>query len=239
MVPGHEVAGVVMAVGKNVTKFQVGDHAGVGVFVDSCRGCDMCKNGEENYCRKGMTGTYNGRFSHEHSPGYSAEGKDHCEPTYGGYSRDIVCDADYTLKLCKSMPLAATAPLLCAGITVYSPMRYYGVKSGDKIAVAGLGGLGSMAVKFGVAMGCHVTVISRGTGKKEDAMTNLGAHAFVDSTDAESRAVAKSTFSHIVDTIAAKHDLGQMMDMLDINGKLIMVGLCPEPLPLQGFSYIP
>jgi len=198
----------------------------------------MCKNNEENYCRNGMTGTYNARFTHEHSAGYSAEGKDHCEPTYGGYSRDIVCDADYTLKLDKSMPLDKTAPLLCAGITVYSPMMYYGVKKGMKIAVAGLGGLGSMAVKFGVAMGCHVTVISRGTKKKDDAMAILGAHAFVDSTDAESFGAAKSTFTHIVDTIAAKHDLHQMMDMLDINGKLIMVGLCPEPLPLQGFSYI-
>jgi alcohol dehydrogenase (NADP+) len=117
-------------------------------------------------------------------------------------------------------------------------MMYYKIKKGDKIAVAGLGGLGSMAVKFGVAMGCHVTVISRGTKKKDEAMSILGAHAFVDSTDAESWKPACGSFSHIVDTIAAKHDLGQMMAMLDIDGQLIMVGLCPEPLELSAFSYI-
>lgn len=238
MVPGHEIAGVVKAVGKNVTKFKVGDHAGVGCFVDSCRGCDKCKKGEENYCRKGMVGTYNSRMKHEHCPGYCAESPDKCEPTYGGYSRDIVVDSAYALKLDQSMPLDAAAPLLCAGITVYSPMMYYGVKKGDKIGVAGLGGLGSMAVKFGVAMGCHVTVLSRGTKKKEEAMSRLGAHAFVDTTDPESIKATAMSFTHIVDTIAAKHDLHPMFSMLDYDGKLIMVGASPEPMALSAFAYI-
>ena len=193
MVPGHEIAGVVVAVGKNVTNIKVGDHAGVGCLVDSCRSCDNCKNGEENYCKTGMVGTYNSRAKYPHCPGYDAETK--TGPiTYGGYSQDIVVHKDYALSIPKNIPLDQAAPLLCAGVTVYSPLVYYGIKPGQKLAVAGLGGLGSMAVKFGVAMGCHVTVISRGSSKKEEAMKTLGAHDFLDSTDAEAWAAAGERF---------------------------------------------
>jgi len=217
MVPGHEIAGVVVAVGKNVKNFVVGDHAGVGCFVDSCRNCDKCDKSLQQYCRNGMVATYNGKFKHPHCPGYNEDAAK-CEPTYGGYSQDIVVDSGYAIKLDKSMPLDVAAPLLCAGITVYSPMKYYGVKKGDSIGVAGLGGLGSMAVKFGVAMGCTVTVLSRGTAKKEEAISRLGAHHFIDSTNAEEMKANSMKFTHIVDTIAAKHDLAALMACLDFDG---------------------
>jgi uncharacterized zinc-type alcohol dehydrogenase-like protein len=237
LVPGHEVAGVVEAVGKNVTKFKVGDHAGVGCFVDSCRDCDKCKTADQNYCRKGMVGTYNSRFKYPHCPGYN-EDPTKCEPTYGGYSQDFVIDQDYAINLPKNLPLERTAPLMCAGITVYSPMKYYGVKAGDKIAVAGLGGLGSMAVKFGVAMGAHVTVLSRGTKKRDEALKVLGAHDFVDVTDANAVKAKGESFSHIVDTISAQHDLNMYMGMLDIDGKIIVVGGVVEPFQVPSFSLL-
>lgn len=237
MVPGHEIAGRVVAVGENVNNFKVGDLAGVGCFVDSCRDCDMCEKGTEQYCRGGMCATYNGRYKHPHCPGYD-EDPNKCEPTYGGYSQDIVVDKNYACHIPDNLKLSAAAPLLCAGITVWSPMQYYGVKKGEKFAVAGLGGLGHMAVKFGVAMGCHVTVLSRGMAKKEEAMSKLGAHAFVDVTDPAQVKEVQDSFAHIVDTIAAKHDINMYMNMLDINGQCIMVGASPEPLPIHSFSYI-
>jgi uncharacterized zinc-type alcohol dehydrogenase-like protein len=238
MVPGHEIAGVVAAVGKNVTSLKVGDHAGVGCFVDSCRSCTNCKNGEENYCKTGMVGTYNSKYKYPHCPGYDAETKTG-PVTYGGYSQDIVVDKNYALKIPKNIPLDQAAPLLCAGITVYSPLVYYGAKAGDKIAVAGLGGLGSMAVKFGVAMGCDVTVISRGTAKKEEAISRLGAHHFIDSTDTDAWNAAKESFDRIVDTISAEHDIKNYMSLLAINGMLILVGAPPKPFPLGAFDFIP
>lgn len=237
MVPGHEIAGVVVAVGKNVKNFVVGDHAGVGCFVDSCRDCDNCKETNGNYCRKGMVGTYNSKFKHAHCPGFHAEA-DKQENTYGGYSKDIVVDKDYALKIPKNIPLDRAAPLLCAGVTVYSPLTYYGCEKGMKIAVAGLGGLGSMAVKFGVAMGAHVTVLSRGTAKKEEAMARLGAHDFIDSTNKEAMAAAAERFDRIVDTIAADHDIGALMKTVNINGKLILVGAPATPLTISAFDLI-
>ena len=149
MVPGHEITGVIVAIGRNVTSFSVGDHAGVGCLVDSCRQCTNCKHGEENYCKTGLVGTYNSIAKYPHCPGYNPMTK-RGEVTYGGYSQDIVVDKNYVLKIPKNIPLERAAPLLCAGITVYSPLVYYGIQAGNKLAVAGLGGLGSMAVKFGV-----------------------------------------------------------------------------------------
>ena len=148
-------------------------------------------------------------------------------------------DKDYALKIPKNIPLDRAAPLLCAGITVYSPLAYYGIKKGEKLAVAGLGGLGSMAVKFGVAMGCHVTVISRGSAKKEEAISRLGAHAFLDSTDPVAWAAAKENFDQIVDTISGDHDIKAYMGLLAINGKLILVGGSPVPFNLGAFDFIP
>jgi uncharacterized zinc-type alcohol dehydrogenase-like protein len=184
-----------------------------------------------------MVGTYNSRFKHAHCPGYNQD-PNLCEPTYGGYSQDIVAHQDYTLNFPKNIPLDQAAPLLCAGVTVYSPIVYYGLKAGDKLAVAGLGGLGSMAVKFGVALGAHVTVISRGSGKKDEAINRLGAHAFVDSTDPEAMKGVANTFDRIVDTISADHNIQQLMGTLTTNGKLILVGAPPAPLTVGAFDFI-
>ena len=238
MVPGHEIAGIVAAVGANVSKFKVGDHAGVGCFVDCCRRCDKCQAGTEQYCRNGMVMTYNGRCCHPHVPGYNKDDPSNSEVTYGGYSQDIVVDENFVIHLPKNLPLDAAAPLLCAGITVFSPMQYYGVKKGEKLAVAGLGGLGSMAVKFGKAMGCHVTVISRGTKKKAEAMDVLKADDYIDVNDDDQVNAAADRFAHIVDTIAAAHDINRYLGMVDIDGQLIVVGAPPEPLPLSTFSCI-
>lgn len=206
MVPGHEIAGTVCAVGKNVNKFKIGDHVGVGCFVESCRDCHNCKKGIEQYCMKGMVGTYNSRMKHPHCPGYNAD-PNLCEPTYGGYSQDIVVDHDYVCRIPDNLPLDHAAPLLCAGITVYSPLVHYGIEPGMKVAVAGLGGLGSMAVKFAKAFGCHVTVLSRGTAKKDEAISRLHADDFVDSTDKDAMAAKAEAFDRIVDTISADHDV--------------------------------
>jgi len=237
MVPGHEIAGVVVAVGKDVTKVKVGDHAGVGCMVESCRECPACKAGEENYCKMGMVGTYNSRMKYPHCPGYS-ENKDECEPTYGGYSKDIVVDERFACSIPKSIPLEKAAPLLCAGITVYSPLVYYGAKKDMRIGVAGLGGLGSMAVKFAKAMGCKVTVISRGTAKKEEALSKLGADFYVDSKNEAEVAAAFESLDQIINTISAEHDLSMYMNMLDRNGKMICVGAAPSPHQVSAFAIL-
>jgi len=193
MVPGHEITGEVFAVGKNVTHLKVGDPVAVGCLVDCCRECENCKKGEENYCATGFVGTYNHREKYPHFPGWDPVTK--LGPiTHGGYSQDIVVHKMFAYTLPKNAPLEQIAPLLCAGITVYSPLKYFGIKAGQKLAVAGLGGLGYMAVKFGLAMGCHVTVISRGTGKKDEALKRLGAHDFLDSTNKEEWDAAKERF---------------------------------------------
>lgn len=182
MVPGHEIGGIVVAVGSEVKNYRVGDHAGVGCMVDSCRNCKRCKLGDEQYCFEGCVFTYNGKYKFPHSAEYNADGGAN---TYGGYSKSIVVDEDFALKIPKNLDLAGATPLMCAGITVYSPMKRFGLRPEMKLAVVGLGGLGHMAAKFGVAFGCHTTVISRGTAKKESALNDLKVNAYLDSKNEE------------------------------------------------------
>ncbi|PSC75052.1 8-hydroxygeraniol dehydrogenase-like [Micractinium conductrix] len=226
MCPGHEVVGVVTEVGASVTEFQVGDHAGIGCMIDSCRTCDRCaKDKEEQYCSKCIF-TYNGVY-----PDGTA--------TQGGYSTHYVVDKDFALHVPKNLPLDAAAPLLCAGITTYSPLRYYGLdKPGQKIGVVGLGGLGHMAVKWGKAFGCEVTVISTSASKKSEAVDRLGADKFVVSKDEEEMAAAAGTLDGIIDTVSAKHDLGTYLNLLNTNGKYVIVGAPPEPFELSSFQVL-
>lgn len=224
MVPGHEIVGFVKAIGKNVTKVKVGDRAGVGCMVESCRKCSSCKTGLEQYCQFGRIGTYNARMKYPHCPGYN-EDPAKCELTYGGYAKDIVVSQDFILKIPEKLPLEGAAPLLCAGITMYSPLKFYGAEKGMKVAIAGLGGLGAMGVKIAKAMGCHVTVISRGTGKKEEAISVLGADAFIDSKDPAQMAAATDSFDRMISTVAAEHDINPYLNTVAIGGKLICVGL--------------
>jgi uncharacterized zinc-type alcohol dehydrogenase-like protein len=225
-VPGHEVVGIVDKVGSGVTKFKVGDRAGVGCFVDSCRKCDECKRDINQYCSGGMTMTY------------ASDVKDGTSHTYGGYSQTIVVDENYTLHIPSNLDFAATAPLLCAGITTYSPLVHYGVKAGSQLAVLGLGGLGHMAVKFGKAMGAHVTVLSR-TPAKNDLAHKLGAEKVLITTDPEAFKVAQRSFDFILDTVSGDHDIDAYLSLLKTDGTLIMVGASPEPLKVAAFSLIP
>lgn len=238
MVPGHEIAGIVAGVGKNVKKFKIGDHAGIGFMVDSCRNCKPCKNNEENYCKQFPVLTYNSRMKFCHCPGYS-EDPEKCEPTYGGYSKDIVCDERFVCMIPNNIPLENAAPLFCAGITVYSPLVYYGINKNMRIGVAGLGGLGSMAVKFAKAFGCNVTVFSRGNTKREEALTKLGADRYIDSTNSESFKNAHESLDRIVNTISADHDLNPYMDTLDVNGIMIVLGAPSTPFSIHSFGLFP
>ena len=220
MVPGHEIVGQVSAVGAAVTRYKVGDTVGVGCFVDSCRECASCREGEEQYCQKGMTGTYN---SFERGTR---------TPTYGGYSTRIVTDENYVLRIPKSIPLDRAAPLLCAGITVYSPMRHYGVKAGDSVAVVGLGGLGHMGVKIARAMGARVTVLSTSPSKKDDAL-KLGADDFAATSDPSVFKNLAGTFDFILDTVSAPHDYNAYLGLLRRDGTMILVGMPDKPVPLS------
>jgi uncharacterized zinc-type alcohol dehydrogenase-like protein len=222
MVPGHEIVGTVVKVGKAVTKFKIGDLAAVGCLVDSCRTCDNCKEGLEQYCLNGGVGTYNSR---------AKDGT----PTYGGYSNTIVVHQDFVLHVSEKLSLPAVAPLLCAGITTYSPLRYWKVGKGHKLAVLGLGGLGHMGVKFGVAFGAEVTVLSTSALKEEDAK-KLGAHKFVLTSDSKQTKNVKGYFDFILDTVSAPHDLKLYLSLLKTNGTHIMVGIPPEPNRVPTFS---
>ncbi|MHB8635750.1 MAG: NAD(P)-dependent alcohol dehydrogenase [Fimbriimonadaceae bacterium] len=224
MVPGHEIVGKVTRVGSGVTKWAVGDAVGVGCFVDSCRNCPACAAGEEQYCQVGLRPTYN-------APDPISGGM-----TFGGYSTQIVVDENYVVRIPKSLPLDAAAPLLCAGITTYSPLHHFGVKAGMKVGVIGLGGLGHMGVKFAKAMGAHVTVLSHSAGKKEDSM-RLGADAFIATNEPEALASAGSRFDFILDTVSAAHDLGVYLTLLKWDGRMVLVGL-PEPTPFGAFPLI-
>lgn len=224
-VPGHEIVGKVTAVGSGVTKFKVGDLAGVGCMVDSCGECDHCKQGLEQYCSPGFTGTYN-------SPDKHIGGR-----TFGGYSESITVKEEFVLRLPENLDLAATAPLLCAGITTYSPLSHWKVGPGMKVAVVGIGGLGHMGVKIAKAMGAHVVVITTSKGKTEDAK-RLGAHEVILSTDPEQMSAARGTFNFILDTVSAKHDINTYLGLLKVDGTLVLVGAPEEPLPVQSFNVI-
>ncbi len=230
MVPGHEIVGVVSRVGSAISKWKIGNVVGVGCFVDSCRRCEACKEGEEQFCAEGMSATYNG---YERKPDGSL---DTMRPTYGGYSSRITVDENYVLRIPTGMPLDRAAPLLCAGITTYSPLRHFGVKAGDKIAVVGLGGLGHMAVKIAKAMGAHVTVFSHSAGKRDDAL-RLGADDFLVTHDADVFKQHAGRFDFILDTISAQHDYNAYLGLLRRDGTMVLVGV-PDPAPVHAFSLI-
>jgi uncharacterized zinc-type alcohol dehydrogenase-like protein len=225
MVPGHEIVGRISKVGSEVKKFKVGELAGVGCLVDSCRICENCKEGLEQYCLNGSSPTYNGLE------------QDKKTPTYGGYSKMIVADQDFVLQISDKLPLQNVAPLLCAGITTYSPLRHWKVGKGHKLAVLGLGGLGHMAVKFGVSFGAEVTMLSSSPSKKEDAK-KLGAHKFVLTSDPEQLKAVKGNFDFIVDTVSAPHDYNEYLGLLRTNGVLICVGAPPAPAQIYAFNLI-
>lgn len=224
MVPGHEIVGRITEVGSKVKNFTVGDLAGIGCFVDSCRTCPSCLANEEQYCDNGMVGTYNGR---------DKEGN----PTYGGYSTQIVVDEKYTLHVSEKLAIEGVAPLLCAGITTYSPLRHWNIGKGHKVAVVGLGGLGHMGVKFAVSFGAEVTVLSTSKSKEQDAL-NLGAHHFEITSEAETMKKLQGSFDFILSTISAPHDYNDYLSLLSLNGTMVVVGVPPQPSTVQAFSLI-
>ena len=225
MVPGHEIIGKVAKAGSNVKKFKEGDLAGVGCFVDSCRKCSSCTEGEEQYCENHLSLTYNGTE------------QDKVTLTQGGYSSNIVVDEKYALRISDKLDPAGAAPLLCAGITTYSPLKYASVGKGHKLAVVGLGGLGHMGVKFGAALGAEVTVISTSPNKAEDAK-RLGAANFISSKSETEVQSALNSFDFILDTVSAEHDMNMLLNMLRRDGKLLLVGVPEKPMAIHSFSLI-
>jgi alcohol dehydrogenase (NADP+) len=224
MVPGHEIVGHVISVGANVTKFKVGDRAAVGVMVNSCRECENCKAGTESYCDKGMVPTYNGK---------DYDGT----PTFGGYAKHIVVRADYAFTVSHKLDLAATAPLLCAGITTYSPLRNWKVGPGKKVGIVGLGGLGHMALKFAHAFGAHVVQFTTSESKVADAK-KLGAHEVIITKNADELAKHANTFDFILDCVSAPHDLNQYLNLLRRDGTMCLVGLPEVPSEVASFSLV-
>jgi uncharacterized zinc-type alcohol dehydrogenase-like protein len=214
VVPGHEIVGRVSAVGNHVSRYQIGDLVGVGCMVDSCRSCPSCGEGLEQYCENGFTGTYNGQ---DRQTGAI---------TYGGYSTDMVVDQDFVLRVPENLDPAGVAPLLCAGITTYSPLRQWGVGPGKKVGIVGLGGLGHMGVKLARAMGAHVVLFTTSTSKVEDAK-RLGAHEVVISRNPDEMAQHTNSFDFILNTVAAQHDLNPFLNLLRRDGTLTLVG-APE-----------
>ena len=223
MVPGHEIVGRVAKVGAQVDRHKVGDAVGVGCFVDSCRQCPSCRDGEEQYCDFGMSGTYN---SFERNP--DDRRFDKSRPTYGGYSTQITVDQDYVLRIPEALPLDRAAPLLCAGITTYSPLKHFGVKAGDRVAVVGLGGLGHMAVKLAAAMGAHVTVLSTSESKRADALA-LGARDFAATRDGTVFKERANSFDFVMDTVSAEHDYNAYLNLLKLDGTMVLLGLPEAP----------
>jgi alcohol dehydrogenase (NADP+) len=225
MVPGHEIIGRVRQVGKQVTKFKPGEFAGVGCFVDSCRQCAPCRSGLEQFCEKGAAFTYN-----------STE-MDRKTPTYGGYSREIVVAEPYVLKVPAALDPARAAPLLCAGITTYSPLRQWKTKKGDRVGVVGLGGLGHMAVKLAASLGADVTVLSTSRSKEPDAR-RLGAHGFEVTKEPATFKKLAGRFDLIIDTVSAPHDYNAYLGMLRPQAAMVLVGVPPEPTPVSAPSLI-
>lgn len=225
MVPGHEIVGRVISVGDEVKHFKEGDLAGIGCFVDSCRHCPSCLAGEEQYCDEGMTGTYNA---------YERDAK---TPTYGGYSTQIVVNEDYVLHISEKLPLANVAPLLCAGITTYSPLRHWNVGKGMKVGIVGLGGLGHMGVKFAASFGADVTVLSTSQSKEQDAI-RLGAHHFAVTKDPAQMKKLNNHFDFILNTISAPHDYNEYLSLLRLDGAMTVVGVPPDPSGVNAFSLI-
>ena len=225
LVPGHEIVGRVTAVGSSVTKFKPGDLAAVGCMVDSCRVCTQCRRGLEQFCEKMATFTYNGRDRHTGAV------------TYGGYSDKIVVDEAFTLKVPGNLDLAATAPLLCAGITTYSPLRHWKVGPGQKVGIIGLGGLGHMGIKFAHALGAHTVLFTTSPGKAEDAK-RLGADEVVLSKDAAQMQKHAGSFDFLLDCVAAEHDLNVYINMLKVEGSMVLVGAPEKPSPVASFGLI-
>jgi uncharacterized zinc-type alcohol dehydrogenase-like protein len=225
VVPGHEIVGRVTETGKNVKKFKKGDLAAVGCMVDSCRTCVNCRRGLEQYCEKFPVLTYNG-------PDKYLGGM-----TYGGYSESIVVDEAFVLRVPENLDPAAAAPLLCAGITTYSPLRHWKVSPGQKVGIVGLGGLGHMGVKFAHAMGAHVAVFTTSPGKREDAL-RLGADAVVISKNAGEMQKHANSFDFILDAVSAEHDINAYLGLLKLDGTLALVGAPEKPLPVEAFRLI-
>ncbi|WP_017558250.1 NAD(P)-dependent alcohol dehydrogenase [Nocardiopsis baichengensis] len=222
MVPGHEIAGVVTEVGPGVTRYAVGDRVGVGCFVDSCRECAYCRQGLEQYCTEGMTGTYNA---------LDRSG----EPTYGGYSQQIVVDESYVLRIPDALPLDAAAPLLCAGITTYSPLRYWKAGPGTSVAVVGMGGLGHMGVQLAKAMGAEVTVLSQSLRKKDDGLS-LGADRYFATSDPATFEELAGAFDIVLSTVSAPLDMSAYLGLLTTDGVLANVGAPEEPVSVNLFA---
>jgi len=224
MVPGHEIAGVVKAIGSKVTKYKVGDHVGVGCFVDSCRTCEYCRKGLEHFCMVRTVWTYNGRESDE-------------TPTFGGYSESLVVDENYALRIPENLALDAAAPLLCAGITLYSPLRHWGAGPGKKVAIVGLGGLGHMGVKLAHAMGAEVTVLSQSLRKQADGK-RLGADHFYATSDPDTFTKLEGSFDLVINTVSAALDWNQLVGLLRADGSLIVVGVPDKDVPIKGFPLL-
>lgn len=225
-VPGHEIVGKVKSVGGHVTKFNVGDIVGVGCLVDSCRECQYCQDGLEQFCEPGATQTYSSPDKHFSDT-----------PTFGGYSQNIVVDENFVLTIPKNLDLAATAPLLCAGITTYSPLKHWNVGPGKKVGVVGIGGLGHMAIKIAKAMGAHVTAFTTSESKFHEAR-RLGADEVVLSKDQAQMAKHKGSLHFILDAVSAEHDINAYMALLRVDGTLALVGAPEKPLPMAAFSVI-
>ena len=226
MVPGHEIAGIVSQIGSSVTKFKVGDRIGVGVFVDSCRTCPSCLKGLQQYCIEGMTGTYNQ---------LERDGK---TPAMGGYSNIMVVNEDYAVSIPENLSLDGVAPLLCAGITLYSPIKHWKAGPGKKVAVMGLGGLGHMGVKFAAAMGAEVTVFSHSPSKEADAKA-MGAHHFVSTKNPDFNKKLIKHFDLILNTVSAELNINEYLQMLNVDGTLVVIGLPGKPYAVEVGSLLP